>query len=61
MIRTSFTCYLVAVTHYPKAFIDNARWSVLSSTMSKNPVLNPFAASLGTPEAFMGFITAELS
>jgi MFS family permease len=26
--------------------------------MSKNPVLNPFAESLGTPEAFMGFIAA---
>jgi MFS family permease len=26
--------------------------------MSKNPVLNPFAESLGTPEAYMGFIAA---
>ncbi len=26
--------------------------------MSKNPVLNPFAESLGTPEAFMGFVAA---
>jgi len=33
-------------------------FAILSSTMSKNPVLNPFAASLGTPEAFMGFIAA---
>ena len=33
-------------------------FAILSSTMSKNPVLNPFAESLGTPEAFMGFIAA---
>jgi MFS family permease len=26
--------------------------------MSKNPVLNPFAQSLGTPDVFMGFIAA---
>jgi MFS family permease len=32
--------------------------AILSSTMSKNPVLNPFAESLGTPEAFMGFVAA---
>jgi MFS family permease len=33
-------------------------FAVFSSTMSKNPVLNPFAESLGTPEALMGFIAA---
>ncbi|UCH02978.1 MAG: MFS transporter, partial [Candidatus Bathyarchaeota archaeon] len=33
-------------------------FAILSSTMAKNPVLNPFAESLGTPEAFMGFIAA---
>ena len=33
-------------------------FAILSSTMSKNPVLNPFAESLGTPEALMGFIAA---
>ncbi len=33
-------------------------FAILSSTMSKNPVLNPFAANLGTPDAFMGFIAA---
>ena len=33
-------------------------FAILSSTMSKNPVLNPFAESLGTPEAVMGFIAA---
>ena len=33
-------------------------FAILSSTMSKNPVLNPFAEDLGTPEAFMGFIAA---
>ncbi len=32
--------------------------AILSSTMSKNPVLNPFAESLGTPEVFMGFVAA---
>jgi len=33
-------------------------FAILSSTMSKNPVLNPFAESLGTPEALMGFVAA---
>jgi MFS family permease len=33
-------------------------FAILSSTMSKNPVLKPFAASLGTPEAFIGFVAA---
>jgi len=33
-------------------------FAILSSTMSKNPVLNPFAESLGTPQALMGFIAA---
>jgi MFS family permease len=33
-------------------------FAILSSTMSKNPVLNPFAASLGTPEAFIGFVAS---
>jgi len=33
-------------------------FAILSSTMSKNPVLNPFAEKLGTPEAFMGFVAA---
>jgi MFS family permease len=33
-------------------------FAILSSTMAKNPVLNPFASSLGTPEAFMGFVAA---
>ena len=33
-------------------------FAILSSTMSKNPVLNPFAEALGTPEAFMGFVAA---
>jgi len=32
--------------------------AILSSTMSKNPVLNPFAESLGTPDAYMGFVAA---
>ena len=32
--------------------------AILSSTMSKNPVLNPLAESLGTPTAFMGFVAA---
>jgi len=33
-------------------------FAILSSTMSKNPVLNPFAEKLGTPEVFMGFVAA---
>ena len=33
-------------------------FAILSSTMSKNPVLKPFAASLGTPEAFVGFVAS---
>ncbi len=32
--------------------------AILSSTMSKNPVLNPFAVSLGTPPDLMGIIAA---
>lgn len=31
-------------------------FAILSSTMSKNPVLNPFAESLGTPVIFMGLV-----
>ena len=31
-------------------------FAILSSTMSKNPVLNPFATSLGTPEVWSGFV-----
>ena len=33
-------------------------FAILSSTMSKNPVLNPFATSLGTPEVWSGFVAA---
>lgn len=33
-------------------------FAILSSTMSKNPVLNPFAESLGTPLDFMGVVAA---
>ena len=32
--------------------------AILSSTMSKNPVLNPFARNLGTPDSLMGFVAA---
>jgi len=32
--------------------------AILSSTMSKNPVLNPFAHNLGTPDSLMGFVAA---
>lgn len=32
--------------------------AIFSSTMSKNPVLNPFAQSLGTPEDLMGIVAA---
>ena len=33
-------------------------FAILSSTMSKNPVLNPFARALGTPDSLMGFVAA---
>jgi len=33
-------------------------FAILSSTMAKNPVLNPFAKSLGTPEPLMGVVAA---
>ncbi len=33
-------------------------FAILSSTMSKNPVLNPFAKSLETPDPFMGFVAS---
>jgi MFS family permease len=33
-------------------------FAILSSTMSKNPVLKPFATSLGTPDALIGFIAS---
>ncbi len=33
-------------------------FAILSSTMSKNPALNPFALSLGTPENLTGVIAA---
>jgi MFS family permease len=34
-------------------------FAILSSTMSKNPVLNPFALSLGSPESLTGIIAAS--
>jgi MFS family permease len=33
-------------------------FAILSSTMSKNPVLKPFATSLDTPEALIGFVAS---
>lgn len=33
-------------------------FAILSSTMSKNPVLKPFADSLNTPEYLLGFVAA---
>ncbi len=33
-------------------------FAILSSTMSKNPVLNPFALSLGTPSDLMGIVAS---
>ena len=33
-------------------------FAILSSTMSKNPVLNPFAKSLGTPNDLIGFVAS---
>jgi len=32
--------------------------AILSSTMSKNPVLNPFARALNTPDSLMGFVAS---
>lgn len=32
--------------------------AILSSTMSKNPVLKPFATSLGTPDEWTGFVAS---
>jgi MFS family permease len=33
-------------------------FAILSSTMSKNPVLKPFATSLGTPDDLLGIVAA---
>jgi MFS family permease len=33
-------------------------FAILSSTMSKNPVLKPFASSLGTPDDLMGVVAS---
>ena len=33
-------------------------FAILSSTMSKSPVLNPFATSLGTPTELSGFVSS---
>ncbi len=33
-------------------------FAILSSTMSKSPVLNPFAASIGTPRDLLGLVAA---
>lgn len=33
-------------------------FAILSSTMSKNPVLNPFAQSLNTPDSLLGLVAA---
>ena len=33
-------------------------FAILSSTISKNPVLKPFASSLGTPEGWIGFVAS---
>jgi MFS family permease len=33
-------------------------FAILSSTMSKNPVLNPFAVSLGTPNDLIGIVAS---
>ena len=33
-------------------------FAILSSTMSKNPVLKPFATSLGTPDDLLGIVAS---
>ncbi len=50
----------------PKDARDSVFWmlcimglfAILSSTMSKNPVLKPFASSLGTPTDWTGFVAS---
>ena len=53
---------------FKKSFADNhyflllciiGAFAILSSTMSKSPVLNPFATSLGTPNDLIGFVAAS--
>ena len=36
-------------------------FAILSSTMSKNPVLKPFATSLGTPDDLLGINSFRLN
>jgi len=43
---------------YFAVFCIMGAFAILSSTMSKNPVLNPFATSLGTPSDLLGFIAS---
>ena len=54
------------MTSNEKSLRDNAFWvlcimglfAILSSTMSKSPVLKPFSLSLGTPTDLTGFVAA---
>jgi MFS family permease len=54
------------MNHRTRSAIDVAFWTlcimggfaILSSTMSKSPVLNPFAVSLETPTELIGFVSS---
>lgn len=54
------------MVHQQRTAINSAFWilcimgffAILSSTMSKSPVLKPFSLSLGTPTDWVGFVAA---
>ena len=48
----------IASDRYFWVLCTTGAFAILSSTMSKNPVLNPFAISLGTPTDLTGIIAA---
>jgi MFS family permease len=47
-----------ANTNYFVMLCTMGAFAILSSTMSKSPVLNPFAKSLGTPTDLLGIVAA---
>lgn len=48
----------VRIDRYFTIFCLMGAFAILSSTMSKTPVLNPFATTLGTPSDLLGFIAS---
>jgi len=56
----------LAMVHQKRSIPSNTFWAlcgmgffaILSSTMSKNPVLKPFSLSLGTPRDWVGVVAA---